>query len=101
MFGRVSFNKLICREIKYEKLCLFAVVLLVAGCASNGGYYDDGNSYQKLSQSLDDIHSTAQKIKETKEEYRRYENEGDDYWKTEPESVGNSGVMTLNTKANG
>lgn len=84
-----------------KKLCLFAVVLLVAGCASNGGYYDDGNSYQKLSQSLDDIHSTAQKIKETKEEYRRYENEGDDYWKTEPESVGNSGVMTLNTKANG
>ena len=64
-----------------KKLCLFAVVLLVAGCASNGGYYDDGNSYQKLSQSLDDIHSTAQKIKETKEEYRRYENEGDDYWK--------------------
>lgn len=84
-----------------KKLCLFAVVLLVAGCASNGGYYDGGNSYQKLSQSLDDIHSTAQKIKETKEEYRRYENEGDDYWKTEPESVGNSGVMTLNTKANG
>mgnify|MGYP000015345513 FL=1 len=63
-----------------KKLCLFAVVLLVAGCASNGGY-DGGNSYQKLSQSLDDIHSTAQKIKETKEEYRRYENEGDDYWK--------------------
>lgn len=84
-----------------KKLCLFAVVLLVAGCASNGGYYDDGNSYQKLSQSLDDIHSTAQKIKETKEEYRRYENEGDDYWKTELESVGNNGVMTLNTKANG
>ena len=64
-----------------KKLCLFAAVLLVAGCASNGGYYDGGNSYQKLSQSLDDIHSTAQKIKETKEEYRRYENEGDDYWK--------------------
>lgn len=100
MFGRVSFNKLICREIKYEKLCLFAVVLLVAGCASNGGYYDGGN----LSKAVPIFRRHSQyctKIKETKEEYRRYENEGDDYWKTEPESVGNSGVMTLNTKANG
>ena len=51
------------------------------GCQERRGGFDDGNSYQKLSQSLDDIHSTAQKIKETKEEYRRYENEGDDYWK--------------------
>ena len=64
-----------------EKMSLLAVVLVVAGCASNGGYYDVGNSYQKLSQSFDDLTSTAQKIKETKEEYRRYENEGDDYWK--------------------
>lgn len=84
-----------------KKLCLFAVVLLVAGCASNGGYYDGGNSYQKLSQSLDDIHSTAQKSRRRRKNTGAMKMKATTIGKTEPESVGNSGVMTLNTKANG
>lgn len=58
-----------------------AAVLLVAGCAANDGSYQYGNSYNQVSQSLDDIHNAAQKIKDAKTEYKRYDNEGDDYWK--------------------
>lgn len=57
---------------------LIVGILLLSGCATNGNTY---HSYNQISQSLDDIHDTAQKIKEAKEEYRRYNNEGDDYLK--------------------
>ena len=65
-----------------KKISFAVAVLLLAGYAKGNGYYN-GNNYNtyhnQVSQSLDDIHNTAQKIKEAKEEYRRYENEGDDY----------------------
>lgn len=63
-------------------LSLAAGILLLAGCANNNGYYNNGahDSYNQVSQSLDDIHNAAQKIKDAKNEYKRYDNEGDDYF---------------------
>lgn len=60
---------------------IFAAVLLLAGCAANNSGYQYGDSYNQVSQSLDDIHNAAQKIKDAKNEYKRYDNEGDDYLK--------------------
>lgn len=60
---------------------IFAAVLLLAGCAANNSGYQYGESYNQVSQSLDDIHNAAQKIKDAKNEYKRYDKEGDDYLK--------------------
>ena len=50
--------------------------LMLAACSSS---YNTGG-YENLSRSLDNLHETAQKVKDAQNEYKRYNNEGDDYF---------------------
>ena len=57
-----------------------AAVLLLASCAaqSNTNYYNDAG-YDNLAQKLDDMHTTAQKIKDAQNEYKTYNSDKDNY----------------------
>lgn len=58
----------------------FVLFLLLLTAACSGGTYNGYDSgYNNLSQSLDNLYNAAQKVKDAQNEYKRYDNEGDDY----------------------
>lgn len=64
--------------------CLISILALGA-CTAGSNYNNGGNQtlysgYNNLNQTLDNLHNTAEQIKEAKSEYKAFDNNRDNYF---------------------